>query len=382
MKRRRALLASAAASLVVAVALSAVLVSPAAANHTQEEDELWVTVAINAAGGDRLSVTDDTYVDGRQWKGLASDVALALGHHAGSFRAYEDHDAAYVELDDKLVQPNDHGRLSWAVDSGELQLLAQDEGYEVLILEVCTPRVRQVVDALVTPESLEITSPGSRCRGWYQFVDDPPIRAVVELSPDRDRYPLAVARAAGVAAIAFGMLGIGATVLRRGRLRRRSAASWVLGVGSALLVAPVGWGIVTMLIWWNGSAADPVLLSGGPIGEQVARTVLPGLGFVLPALLPAALLLTVPRKEKVPEAPPPWWPGPAPQPTLWWPQEWWSQWAAQGPNGQPPPTGWAAGPEPARAGAPAPPYPPPPQGAPPPPQGETSRWAPPGSTVG
>lgn len=378
------------AALVVVASLVLAWGRPAAANHNQEEDQLWVTVAINAAGSDRVSVTDDAVVDGRTWSSVAADAAVALGRDEGTFQTHEDYDQAYAEFDEKLAQPSARGGLSWSVDSGNLQLLAQTEGYEVLLLEVCTPRVRQVVNALVTPESLQFNSPGSRCRGWYQFVDDPPIRAEFELSPDRDRYPLAVGRAIGSAAIAFGILGIGATLLRRGPLHRRSAVSWVLGVGCALVLGFAGWTTVTVLMWWNGSANDPMLLSGGDIPEQVARTMLPGLVFLLPALLPAAVLLSAPRKEKPPPPPRPTWPVAAPPAAAWWPQAWWPEWAAQNPQGQPPPTGWGSGPAP--GGPPPPPTPPPPGQAapptgappmgPPPPGGPSSGWAPPGSGGG
>jgi len=373
MNRGRAVLSAMAVLLLAIVAIAGPSSRPAAANHDQEDDELWVTVAINAAGGDRLSVTDDTFDDTGSWVGVASDVAIALGHPSGTFRAYEDISSAYVELDDKLAEPRG-SRFSYAVDSGKLQLLAQAEGYEALLLEVCTPRVRQVVDTLVAPESLPMDSPGSRCRGWYQLVDDPPIRAVVELNPDRDRYPLAVGRTVGTAAIAFGIFGIGATLLRHGPLRRRSVASWLLAVAAAVLVAPVGWGTTTGLMWWNGTAADAVMLSGGSIAQQVARTMLPGLVFLVPALLPAFVLLTVPRKEKRALAPLPAMAAPAPQ-AAWWPAAWWPQWAAQnaepGPHRQQRPV-----PPPAQEQVPAPP------GPPPPPQPGWSDWAPPGSGSG
>jgi hypothetical protein len=383
MDRGRATLLIMASSLVAVVALSLALARPAAANHDQEDDQLWVTVAINAAGGDRISVTDGTESADGPFIGLAGDAAVALGHPKGSFKAHEDFDGAYVALREKLTRPNERGGLSWGVDSGNLQLLAQQRGYEVLILEVCTPRVRQVVDALITPESPGFSSPGTRCRGWYQLVDDSPIRAVFELSPDRDRYPRAVGRAVGTAAIVFGVFGIGATLLRRGPLRRRRPASWVLAVVPALLVATVGWVAVTVTIWWNGSAADPVLLSRGSVGEQVARTMLPGLVFLLPALLPAALLLSVPAREKPAPAPPPVWPGAAPQPAPWWPRAWWPQWAAQHPQGQPPPPGWG-GPGSRPDG---PPEAPPPGQSPAPPlpgpaAGGSSGWATPGSGGG
>jgi len=211
---------------------------------------------------------------------------------------------------------------------------------------VCTPRVRQVFDVLQAPQSLPVWPPGTRCRGWFLLVDEEPVRAVVQLSPDRHRYPSAVSRTVGAAACAFGLLGIGATLLRHGPLRRRSVVSWLLAVGSALAVAGVGWAVATIVLWWTGATADPLLLGGGSKAEQVARTLLPGLAFVVPALLPAALLLTVPPRERA--APP----GPPPGPPLptWWPAAWWPQWAAQQATPAPPastparpePSGWAA----------------------------------------
>lgn len=333
MCRGRAVLAALTVSLVAVTALSA---RPGAASH--DDTELRVTVAINAAGDDRLSVSDTTY-DSTDDVELASAVAIALDRPPGSFRVAEDWDGADVVLRDKLARPDSRGGLSYAVDTGKLQLLADQNGYEAVVLQVCAPRVRQVVSSLVA--SQRIDSPGSRCRGWYQPVDEPPIRAVVQLAPDRHRYPTAVGRTIGAVAVTFGILGIGATLLRRGPLRRRSLASWLLAGGIGLVVAPVGWGAVTLILWWTGAPADPMLLDPGSVGEQVARTLLPGLGFVLPALLPAAILLTVAPKEKaLPRGPAPLAaasPG-GPPATTWWPAAWWAQWAAQGqPPAAPPP---------------------------------------------
>ena len=392
MRRGRLRFAAAAVALVAAVVPIVLAAGPAAASHNQQDDELWVTVAINAAGGDRLSVTDESTSGSRIWSGLAADVAIALGHRAGSFRTLEDYFGGYVELDDKLAIPNERGGLSWAFDTAALQLLAIDEGYEAVLFEVCTPRVRQVVNSILAAEELPYDSPGSRCRGWYQPVDDPPLRGVFELAPDRQRYPRVVGRTVGVAAIAFGIFGIGATLLRRGPLRRRTVASWIVASAAALVTAPLGWGVATVLLWWNGSAADPVMLSGGSVLEQVMRTIGPGLVFLLPALLPAGVLLSVPRQAAPPPTPftPAAWPAAAPPAAAWWPAAWWPQWAAgQGqppgwswpPAGPPPPPGWAAGPPPPPSPGGARPDPPPPAPpAPPPP--DSSIWAPPGSSSG
>jgi len=323
MHRRRA----AVFALFVAVAGLGASARPASANH--RDNSLWVTVAINAAGRDRLSITDDNF-DSTSYVRLASDVAVALDRPSGSFRSVEDFDGAHVLLDEKLARPDPAGRLSFTLDTGKLQVLADNEGYDSLIVELCTPRVHQVVDALVAPEPAPGSRRGSRCRGWYQQINDPAIRAVVQLDPDRHRYPWAVGRVVGAAAIAFGLLGIGATLLRRGPMRRRSWVSWLLSTGSALGVVPLGWGAATLGLWWTGAVADPMLLGGGPVGEQVARTMLPGLVFLLPALLPAAVLLTVPRRVRPRRAPPPA-PVPAgPAAATWWPTAWWPQWAAQG----------------------------------------------------
>lgn len=372
MSRGRVPLTLMAASLVVAVASIVVLAGPAGAGHNQQDDELWVTVAINAAGGDRLSVTDQTYSSSRSWSGVAADVAIALGHRVGSFEAFEDYDAGYVELDDKLATADDRGGLSWGFDTSELQLLAVDEGYEAVLFQVCTPRVRQVVRSIMAAEELPFDSPGSRCRGWYQPVDDPPLRGVVELAPDRQRYPRVVGRTVGTAAITFGIFGIGATLLRRGPLRRRSLASWLVAGAAALITAGVGWAVATVLLWWNGSAADPVMLSRGSIPEHVVRTMLPGLVFLVPALLPAAVLLSVPRREKPVPAPlaPVAWPVAAPPVATWWPAAWWPQWAA----GQAQPPGAPPPPPPGQGGAPGP--------APPEPPAGSSGWALPGSGNG
>jgi len=300
--------------VLVAVAAAVVILAdagPAAANH--EDRRLWVTVAINAAGRDRLVVTDYSLNSGNDLR-LASAVAVALDRPSGSFRAVRDLSGAHVVLRDKLARPDGRGGLSYALDSGKLQVLAQNEGYKSVIVEVCAPRVRQVFDTLVAPEASPHSSPLSRCRGWFQPVEDPSIRAVFQL--------------VGVAAMAFGLLGIGATLLRRGPLRRRSLASWLLSAGSVAGVIPLGWGAATLALWLSGAVADPMLLGDGSVGEQVARTLLPGLVFVVPALLPAVLLLSVPRKQKGPPPPAPSTLGP-PEVT-WWPVEWWSRWAARG----------------------------------------------------
>jgi len=353
------------AAILVAVAGSGTLARPAAANH--QATTLWVTIAINAAGGDRLTVTDDGLAS-TGFSPLASDVALALDRPAGSFRSVEDIDGAHVLLEDKLAQRDGRGGLRFALDTGKLQLVAQDRGYDAVAVEVCTPWVRQVVDAMVAPEASPNSDAGSRCRGWYKSVDDPPIRAVVQLAPDRHRYPLAVGRVVGTAAITFGLLGIGATLLRRGPMRRRSWVSWFLACASVLAVLPIGWGATTLALWWSGAVADPMLLGGGQVGEQVARTMVPGLVFVLPALLPASVLLSVARREPPPRVAAPLALAPGPPAPAWWPTAWWSLWAAQG------------GP------APRPPAPPPAPGTQPPggPGDPTapSGWALPGSHDG
>ncbi len=384
MGRRRVGLGAVLAVVGFATFLAGPLARPAAADH--DDHELWVTVAINAAGGDRITVTDDSF-DMAAYVGLGDDVAVALGRPPGSFRVVEDFGDLVVELDDKLATVDRRGGLSYTLDTGDLQVLAQREGFTAVLVEVCTPKVRQVVDALVAPQPLPDFVP-SRCRGWYQPVDDPAIRAVVQLDPDRHRYPSAVARVAGTAAIAFAVLGLGATLLRRGPLKRRSSASWLASIGSLLGVTSIGWAVVTFALWWSGAAADPVLISGGKVGEQAARTMLPGLAFLLPALLPGAVLLTVPRREKRPPAQPvPRAPAGPPAP-IWWPTAWWSQWAARsappteplpGRQHHPPPPGLHLPPQP---GSPQPPIgspgPWPPATAPPP----GSAWAVPGSDGG
>lgn len=356
------------ASVVAAMATVTAPVAPVAASH--ELEELQVIVALNAAGGDKISVLDLAATPPDGYEALASEVAVSLDSPEGSFRTSEDFDGGYAHPDAKLAQPDDRGRLRWSLDTGKLQVLAQQEGYEAVIVVVCTPQVRQLVTALVAPQEAPFGSPGSRCRGWYQEVDDPSIRAVVELVPDRGRYPRAVLRVVGTAAIAFGVLGLAATLLRRGPLRRRSLASWLLSVGAALAVAPLGWTVTSVALWITGPAADPMLLGGGTDAEQVARTLLPGLAFLLPALLPAVILLSAARRP----APAP--PGPVvaagPPVPMWWPTSWWGHWAASG------------GPQ-----APATPPAPPPAGPPPagppalaPPPGSGSGWVPPGAGGG
>lgn len=308
----------------------------AAANH--DDKELEVVVALNAAGRDRISVRDATF-DTTSYVILATEVAVALDRPVGSFRASEDVDGGFVELTAKLAQPDRRGGLSYTVDTGKLQLLAQHNGYDAVILVVCAPKVRQIVDALVAPQSAPYASPGSRCRGWYQPPDEPAFQAVVQLLPDRQRYPAALLRVAGAFAISFGVVGIGATLLRRGPLQRRSLWSWLLST-AAVLAIPMGWGTVTLALWASGAAADPVLLGGRSVGDQVARTLLPGLIFVVPALAAVVILLSAPGAKRSPPAPP----GPvAAPPPAWWPAAWWQQWAAQGSAPpRPPPT---AGPD-------------------------------------
>ncbi|MEO5678066.1 MAG: hypothetical protein ABIS47_00170, partial [Acidimicrobiales bacterium] len=306
------------------VALATVLAGPASANH--DDKELEVVVALNAAGSDRISVRDATF-DSTSFTTLASEVAIALGRPPGSFRASEDLRGGAIHPDAKLAQPDERGGLSYALDTGQLQVLGQRDGYDAIILVLCTPRVHQVVDALVAPQEAPYAKPGSRCRGWYQPIDEPAIRAVVQLLPDRQRYPGAVTTVAGAAAIAFGLLGLGATLLRRGPLKRRSLASWLLSLGAALVVFPAGWSAVSIALWVRGPAADPMLLGGGSDGEQVVRTLFPGLAFLLPALLPAVILLSAPRRPR-PPPPAPGAPAAPPLPT-WWPVDWWRHWAGQ-----------------------------------------------------
>ncbi len=320
MSRARAALSF---SLVAAVALIGLLAAPAAANH--DDKELEVIVALNAAGRDRISVRDATF-DSTSYLSLTNDVAGALDRPSGSFRTSENLDGGVIVPDAKLSRPDGRGGLGYGVDTGKLQVLAQRDGYDAVIFVVCSPKVRQLVESLVAAEDAPYGSPGSRCRGWYQPVDEPTIRAVVHLFPDRQRYPAAVLHVVGSAAIAFGLLGLGATLLRRGPLKCRSVASWLLSAAAAVVVGPAGWGIAALVIWLSGAAADPMLLGGGTIGEQVARTVLPGLIFVVPGLLPAVILLSAAAKPKLPP--------PSPGPTgdalpLWWPAQWWQQWAAQ-----------------------------------------------------
>ena len=318
------------ASLVAAVVVS-LSPTPAAASH--ELDELEIIVALNAAGDDKISVVDITGASGRS-VGLASDVALSLDRPAGSFRTSHGFEGGFIHPDAKLTQPDERGGLSYPLDTAKLQLLAQQEGYEAVIVVVCTPQVRQVVDALITPEEAPHATPGSRCRGWYQDVDAPPIRAVVQLLPDRDRYSSAMLKVAGATAITFALLGLGATALRRGPLRRRSTASWLLSLGALAVVAPIGWAAVSAILWLTGPPADPMLLGGGTDGEQVARTLVPGLAFLVPALLPAAVLLSTARKEVAPPAPAV---AAAPAVPTWWPTWWWQHWAAQAPPPAPSP---------------------------------------------
>ncbi|MFP5375733.1 MAG: hypothetical protein ACLGIO_02985 [Acidimicrobiia bacterium] len=329
----------------VVAAVVALSPSPAAAAH--ELDELEIIVALNAAGDDKISVVDLTGAPG-SYAGLAGDVAISLDRPAGSFRTSHGFEGGYIHPDAKLTQPDGRGGLSYRLDTGKLQVLALREGYEAVVVVVCTPQVRQVVDTLVAPEeAAPYATPGNRCRGWYQDVEAPPIRAVVQLLPDRDRYSSAMLKVAGATAITFALLGLAATALRRGPLHRRSTASWLLSIGAFAVVAPVGWAVVSTLLWLTGPPADPMLLGGGTDGEQVARTLAPGLAFLVPALLPAAVLLNASAKQ--PPAP-----GPAvaaaPEVPTWWPTSWWQQWAAQA---APPP--------------PVPPPPVPPPVPPPPP---------------
>ncbi len=337
--------------LLGSVACSLLLAAPAAASH--DDKELQVIVALNAAGGDKITVYDAAF-DTTSYVGLASEVAEALDQAPGSFRASEEVDGGAVHPNDKLAQPDGRGGLSYTLDTGKLQVLAQGEGYDAVIVVICAPKLHQVVDTLLAPQAAPYASPGSRCRGWYQPPDEPTIRAVFQLVPDRQRYPAAVLRVAGAAAISFGLVGLGATLLRRGPLRRRSVWSWLLAAAGVLTI-PLTWGAVSLALWLSGAATDPVLLGAGGAGEQVARTLLPGLFFVAPALLPAIILLSAARQER---PPPPARFGPVgpPEPT-WWPTPWWQQWAAAG-------------------GAPAAPGP----SAPPPPG--PSGWTPPGADGG
>lgn len=317
-----------AAGLLMAAVLATFGARPAASSHAVE-DLLFVTIAINAAGQDRLSIAGDLSdpTISTDYVALASDVAVALDRTPGSFRSERDFEGAAVVLDDKLAEPDERGGLSYALDSGSLQVLAQRAGFEAVIVELCTPRMRRVVAALVAPESVGWSAPGSRCGGWYQPVDEQPIRAEIQLRPDRQRFPRAVGRTVGAAAITFGILGIGATLLRRGPLRHRSLVSWLLASGSLLLVALIGFTATALILWWTGAANDSMLLGGGSVGSHLLRILLPGLAFGVPAFLPATILLSASKKPKIPP-PAPRPPGPATP--IWWPAERWTQWAAQG----------------------------------------------------
>lgn len=389
-----AVLASLSASVLAAVAMAAVVGGPAAANHNQDGDEMWVTVAINAAGPDRISVTDENFVPDRDWTDVAAHAAVAIGQPEGSFDAFEDYDSAYAELEAKLTRTDDRGALSWAFDTGALQLLAQQEGYDALLFEICTPRVKQVYNTVMSPPPSRWDSAGSRCRGWFQPVEESPFRGTVELSPDRNRYPAAVVRAAAAAATTLVVLGLATLLLRRGPLKRRSIGSWLIALGSAFGVSAFGWGLVAFSLWWTGATHDPVMLGQGSVGEQVARAMLPGLIFLVPALAPALILLTAPRKEKAAPTSPP----AGPRQGMWWPPP--GTWPHGGGSWQTAPLGGPWGPAPVPPGpppygTPAPPAwaPPPVFGAPPgppptgPPTGEPppstpSGWALPGSPNG
>jgi len=331
-----------AAVLLATVACLVLLAAPAAASH--DDNELQVIVALNAAGGDKITVYDATVNTN---EGLASEVAEALDQAPGSFRASEDLHGGSIRPNDKLARPDGRGGFTYTLDTGKLQVLAQAQGYDAVIVVFCTPKLHQVVDTLLAPQAAPYASPASRCRGWYQPPDEPTIRAAVQLVPDRQRYPAAVLRVAGAAAISFGLVGLGATFLRRGPLKRRSVWSWLVATAGVLTI-PLTWGAVSLAFWLTGAAADPVLLGGGEVGEQVARTLLPGLAFVAPALLPAVILLSAARKERPPPADR-YGPVAPPVPT-WWPTPWWQQWAAAGgapaaPSPSAPPTpgpsGWA-----------------------------------------
>lgn len=332
MNRRHGALA---AVLVGAAACVLVLAAPAAASH--DDRELQVIVALNAAVGDKITVSGAPSDTG--YLGLASEVAEALDQAPGSFRASEDLQRGSIHPNDKLAQPDGRGGLTYTLDTGKLQVLAQGQGFDAVIVVLCTPKVHQVVDTLLAPQAAPYARPGGRCRGWYQPPDEPTIRAVVHLLPDRQRYPAAVLRVAGAAAVSFGLLGLGATLLRRGPLQRRSLASWLLAA-AAVLSIPLTWGAVSLALWLSGATADPMLLGVGGPGEQVARTLLPGLAFVAPALLPAVILLSAPGRERPPPTAPH---GPAAPPVpSWWPTSWWQQWAAAGgtpasPGASPPP---------------------------------------------
>jgi len=320
MNRGRGALSTVLLGVVACVLLMA---APATASHDRE---LEVIVALNAAGGDKITVYGAA-ADSPSYLGLASEVAEALGQAPGSFRASEDPHRGSIHPNDKLAQPDGRGGLSYTLDTGKLQVLAQGQGYDAVILVVCTPKMHLVVDALISPQAAPYASPANRCRGWYQPADAPTIRAVFQLVPDRQRYPAAVLRVGGAAAISFGLVGLGATFLRRGPLKRRSVWSWLVAT-AAVLTIPLTWGAVSLVLWLSGAAADPVLLGGGGAGEQVARTLLPGLAFVAPALLPGIILLSAARKERPPPSAP-FAPVGPPVPT-WWPTPWWQQWAAAG----------------------------------------------------
>ena len=86
------------------------------------------------------------------------------------------------------------------------------------------------------------------------------------------RYGWAMSRVAGTAGIAFAPLGLAATLLRRGALRRCSPASWLLSIGAAVPVAPVGWFAVSTILWVGPRRGRRRLLTGASaVDRQVGR---------------------------------------------------------------------------------------------------------------
>ena len=278
----------------MAAAAAAVVAAPgpAAADH---QGVLQVTVGLSAAGPDGVDLLG---VEEREAE-VVQGVVAALALPDGSWRS-SSAPGSGVSLEPDLplavLQPD--GRFRYDVDTGALQLLAQRHGYDEVVLQVCAPRVSQRVEALVAPGSGH--SGLRRCHGWRLAADDQPVRARLVLAPGAGRFPAAVWRTIGVAAVAFGLLGAGASWLRQGPLRRRTWASWLLAGTSTVVVGGAGWLVTTVVLLVRDVGADAVLLGGGGVAEHVARTTLPGLLFLVPALLPAVVLLRAPAPEAAP----------------------------------------------------------------------------------
>lgn len=292
----------------------------------RDRGDLYVVVVVNAAGGDVVTLSHDETATDSPGLELAGEVAARLGLATDRRRIDGDELETVIHVRGKVATIVGD-RFTVPVDTGPLQVIAADAGYSALFFAVCPPRVKVETNTVLSPSPDRVGPLLSPCRGWYVEVDDAAVTGDITLLPDAGRYPRALGLLALVALTGAALLGVGSWLLRRGSLHHRTWVSWLLGLGSVAGLGLVGWIVSVGVLMASGAATDPVLLRGGTVVEEVARTLLPGLLLIAAGTVPALVLLSAPRRRvTLPAAPI----GPVEQsPALWWPLSWWPAWAQQ-----------------------------------------------------